>query len=118
MNTSFTVATSRDAQPASPAANIDIFGPATALTLVARDDHADGRRGRQPHVTAVDSGGRTVATYTGDHSLTFSGANNSTNPVTTPTVTDKTAAPVELRHRDDDHVHERRLHGRAARTTA
>src|SRR5438445_589748 len=28
--------------------------------------------------------------YTGDHSLTFSGANASTNPATQPTVSDKT----------------------------
>jgi hypothetical protein len=41
-------------------------------------------------ITAKDASGNTVTSYTGDKSLTFSGANPSTNPVTNPTVTDKT----------------------------
>ncbi len=37
-------------------------------------------------ITAKDTIGNTVTTYTGSHSLTFSGANSSTNPITAPTV--------------------------------
>ena len=96
VNTSFTVTTSKDAQPGSPGANVDIFGPATALTLSPATGTPTAGAADNLTVTAVDSGGRTVATYTGDHSLTFSGANNSTNPATTPTVTDKTATPVNF----------------------
>ena len=96
VNTSFTVTTSKDAQAGSPAANIDIFGPATALTISPATTTPTAGAADNLTVTAVDAGGRTVATYTGDHSLTFSGANNSTNPATTPTVTDKTGAAVNL----------------------
>ncbi len=45
-------------------------------------------------VTAQDDYGNTVASYTGDKTLTFSGANASTDPATAPTVTDKTGAAV------------------------
>ncbi|MHA8056932.1 invasin domain 3-containing protein, partial [Aquirufa nivalisilvae] len=47
-------------------------------------------------VTAKDAQGNTVTTYTGDHNITFGGAASSTNPVTAPTVTDKTAAAVDF----------------------
>src|SRR5439155_1708299 len=40
-------------------------------------------------VTATDPYGNTDTTYTGDQTLTFSGASGSSNPVTAPTVTDK-----------------------------
>ncbi len=96
VNTSFTVSTSKDAQAGSPAANIDIFGPATAFTLSPATGTPAAGAADALTITAVDAGGRTVATYTGDHSLTFSGANNSTNPATTPAVTDKTAAAVNF----------------------
>src|SRR5205814_1048082 len=44
--------------------------------------------------TAKDASNNTVTTYTGDKSLTFSGAASSTNPVTAPTVKDKTGAAI------------------------
>ena len=47
-------------------------------------------------ITAKDSYGNTATGYTGDHSLTLSGANASPNPVTQPTVTDKTGAAVNF----------------------
>ncbi|MHA8105416.1 invasin domain 3-containing protein [Aquirufa nivalisilvae] len=47
-------------------------------------------------VSAKDAQGNTVTTYTGDHNITFGGAASSTNPVTAPTVTDKTAAAVDF----------------------
>src|SRR5439155_2976545 len=45
-------------------------------------------------ITAKDAGGSTVTSYTGDKALTFSGAASSTNPVTAPTVSDKTGVAV------------------------
>ncbi|MHB9030384.1 MAG: ice-binding family protein [Candidatus Latescibacterota bacterium] len=45
-------------------------------------------------ITANDDGGDTAASYTGDKSLIFSGANSSTNPVMAPTVTDKSGLPI------------------------
>ena len=92
----FSVATIKDTAPGSPGASIDIFGPATALTLVPASGTPAAGAADALTLTAVDAGGRTVTTYTGDKSLTFSGANNSTNPATIPTVTDKTAAPVNF----------------------
>jgi len=41
-------------------------------------------------ITAEDSWGNTATTYNGDRPLTFSGANSSSNPVTVPTIRDKT----------------------------
>ena len=93
---SFSVATIKDTAPGSPAANIDIFGPATAFTLVPASGTPATGAADTLTITAVDAAGRTVATYAGDKILTFSGANNSTNPVTVPTVTDKTATPVNF----------------------
>ena len=45
-------------------------------------------------ITAADPYGNTDTTYTGAKSLTFSGANSSTNPVTAPTVTNNAAAAI------------------------
>ncbi len=92
----FTVRSNADSNPSSPGASIDIFGVATALTIVPSTTTPAAGAADNLTITAVDSGGRTVATYTGDHSLTFGGANNSTNPVTTPAVTDKTGAAVNF----------------------
>src|SRR5439155_84682 len=47
-------------------------------------------------ITAQDAYGNTDTSYTGDHSLTFSGANASTSPVTQPTVTNKTPSAVNF----------------------
>src|SRR5947199_7371498 len=44
-----------------------------------------------------DGGGSTVTSYTGDKTLTFSGAASSTNPVTAPTVSSKTGVPKAIR---------------------
>jgi hypothetical protein len=45
-------------------------------------------------ITARDASNNLVPTYTGGKSLTFSGANASTNPVTQPSVTDSTGVSV------------------------
>ena len=45
-------------------------------------------------ITAKNNAGATITSYTGDKALTFSGANASVNPVTAPTVTDKTGAAI------------------------
>ncbi len=85
----FTVATSRDMTSTMTGANIDIFGLPTTFSLAPASGTPAAGAADNLTITALDSGGRTVASYTGDHSLTFSGANSSTNPVTTPKVTDK-----------------------------
>ncbi|MFL0163395.1 beta strand repeat-containing protein, partial [Aquirufa salirivi] len=45
---------------------------------------------------AKDASGNVVTTYTGDKSLTFSGANQTNSPVVNPTVSDKTSAHVNF----------------------
>src|SRR5439155_1651086 len=50
--------------------------------------------GQNLTITEKDASNNTVTTYTGDKSLTFSGAASSTNPVTAPTVKDKTGAAI------------------------
>ncbi|WP_269009631.1 invasin domain 3-containing protein [Aquirufa ecclesiirivi] len=47
-------------------------------------------------ITAKDAQGNTITSYTGDKSLTFSGALSSLSPVTTPKVTDKNSNQVSL----------------------
>ena len=47
-------------------------------------------------INATDPYGNTDLTYAGAHNLTFSGANNSTNPATTPTVTNNAAAATNF----------------------
>ncbi|WP_269025858.1 invasin domain 3-containing protein [Aquirufa nivalisilvae] len=47
-------------------------------------------------ITAKDASGNTITSYTGDKSLTFSGANSSLSPVTTPKVTDKNSNQISL----------------------
>ncbi len=47
-------------------------------------------------IKATDPYGNTDTSYTGAHNLTFSGANNSTNPATTPTVTNNSAAATNF----------------------
>ena len=42
-------------------------------------------------LTATDTWGNTDLTYTGNHTLTFTGANSSTNPATAPTFRDRLA---------------------------
>jgi hypothetical protein len=47
-------------------------------------------------LTALDAYGNTDLTYTGDQALTFSGANDSPSPATTPTASDKTGAATDF----------------------
>jgi len=47
-------------------------------------------------ITAKDGSGNIDTNYTGDKTLTFSGANASTSPVTSPTVTSKTGTAVNF----------------------
>src|SRR5205807_2073113 len=47
-------------------------------------------------ITAQDAYGNIDLGYSGDHSLTFSGANASGSPVTQPTVTNKTPSAVNF----------------------
>ncbi|WP_415711114.1 hypothetical protein, partial [Aquirufa beregesia] len=47
-------------------------------------------------ITAKDASGNTAASYTGDKNLTFSGANSSVNPVTTPTATNKNSVATNF----------------------
>ena len=47
-------------------------------------------------ITAKDGSGNIDTNYTGDKALTFSGANASTSPVTSPTVTSKTGTTVNF----------------------
>ncbi|WP_276364558.1 gliding motility-associated C-terminal domain-containing protein [Daejeonella sp. H1SJ63] len=52
--------------------------------------------GQNLTIKALDEGGNTVPSYTGDKTLTFSGANSSVSPVTVPTVTDKTGLAIDF----------------------
>lgn len=45
-------------------------------------------------ITAKDANGNTAISYTGDKSVTFSGANSSTSPVTAPTVSNKLGSAI------------------------
>ena len=47
-------------------------------------------------ISAKDAYGNTATAYTGDKSLTFSGANANATPVLQPSVTDKTGAAVDF----------------------
>ena len=69
-------------------------GAATQLVITGSTSQTAGTTNNLT-ITAKDAGGNVATSYTGDKSLTFSGANHSTNPVTNPTVADKngTAMP-------------------------
>ncbi len=47
-------------------------------------------------ITAKDQFGNTATGYTGDHTITFSGAGSSPSPVTQPTLSDKTGSDVNV----------------------
>jgi hypothetical protein len=64
-------------------------GAATKLVITGLGAQTAGNS-QSLTITAQDGFGNTATTYTGDKSLTFSGANSSSSPVTAPTVTDKT----------------------------
>ncbi|MHA8062349.1 beta strand repeat-containing protein, partial [Aquirufa beregesia] len=73
------------------------MGAGTVTRLVVTGTGTQTAGGTQSiTITAKDANGNTVTTYTGDHDVTFAGASSSTNPVTVPTVTDKTAAAVNF----------------------
>ncbi|WP_459465279.1 beta strand repeat-containing protein, partial [Aquirufa sp. OSTEICH-129A] len=48
------------------------------------------------NIFALDASGNVATTYTGDKTLTFSGATASPNPVTNPTITDKNSALINF----------------------
>src|SRR5439155_1762205 len=70
-------------------------GAATKLLLAGAGRQTAGSANALT-LTAQDASGNTATGYSGDKSLTFSGANASGNPVTQPTVTDKTGAAVNF----------------------
>ena len=73
-----------------PSSSITIApGPPVKLVITGSGTQTAGTS-QALTITAKDSSGNTATSYTGDKSLTFSGANSSANPVTAPTVTDKT----------------------------
>jgi hypothetical protein len=70
-------------------------GPATRLQITGTGSQTAGAS-QNLTITAYDAGGNTATPYTGAKSLTFSGANSSTSPVTAPTVSDNTGAAVNF----------------------
>ena len=69
--------------------------PAAATRLVVTGSASQTAGAAQAlTITATDPYGNTDTSYTGAHSLTFSGASSSTNPVTAPTVTNNAAAAI------------------------
>ena len=71
--------------------------PAAATRLVVTGSATQTAGAAQPlTIKATDPYGNTDTAYTRRHNLTFSGANNSTNPATTPTVTNNSAAATNF----------------------
>ncbi|NGZ45049.1 hypothetical protein EWU23_11235, partial [Cytophagaceae bacterium 50C-KIRBA] len=70
-------------------------GVATKLIITGTGTQTAGSS-QNITLTAYDVSGNVATSYTGDKSLTFSGANISTNPATNPTVTDKNAADINF----------------------
>ena len=68
-------------------------GPATHLLLAAASTTPTAGNANNLTITALDSDEKTVGSYSGDETLTFSGANDAPDG-THPTVTDKTGTPV------------------------
>uniref|UniRef100_UPI0023ECB8DC beta strand repeat-containing protein n=1 Tax=Daejeonella sp. H1SJ63 TaxID=3034145 RepID=UPI0023ECB8DC len=69
--------------------------PATRLVITGNSTQTAGAA-QNITITAKDDAGNTVTGYTGDKSLTFSGANSSLSPVNAPTVSDKTGIAVNF----------------------
>ncbi|WP_164969664.1 beta strand repeat-containing protein, partial [Aquirufa rosea] len=61
-------------------------GAATKLIITGTSASQTAGTTQTITITAKDANGNTATTYTGSKSITFSGANASTNPVTSPTV--------------------------------
>lgn len=77
----------------SAAFNVTV-GSATRFALTASTTSLTaGDAGTSLRVTALDAGGNTATSYTGVHSLTFSGSSRSPSG-TAPTVTDSSGTPV------------------------
>jgi hypothetical protein len=70
-------------------------GTATHLVITGSSTQTAGTT-QNLTITAKDASNNTVASYTGGKSLTFSGANSSSNPATTPKVSDSTGAFVSF----------------------
>ena len=70
-----------------------VAGTATNLVITGDGTQTAGVS-QNLTITASDASDNTDPSYTGDKSLTFSGANASGNPVTAPTVSDKTGLPI------------------------
>ena len=70
-------------------------GTATKLVITGSGTQTAGTT-QSITITATDDGGNTDLSYTGDKSLTFSGANSSSNPVTAPTIKDKTGTAINF----------------------
>ena len=68
-------------------------GTATRLVITGQATQTAGAS-QNLTITAKDASNNTVASYTGTKSLTFSGANASTNPVTTPKVRNATGTDI------------------------
>ncbi len=73
-------------------ANVTV-GPADHFTLTAASSTPVAGAADNLTITAKDASGSTVTTYTGSHSLTFSGASASPNE-TAPTVSDSSGASI------------------------
>ncbi|MHA8064941.1 beta strand repeat-containing protein, partial [Aquirufa aurantiipilula] len=76
--------------------NVSI-GSGVATRLVVTGTGTQTAGGTQTiTITAKDANGNTVTSYTGDHALTISGANDSNNPIVHPTVIDKNAVEQDI----------------------
>jgi hypothetical protein len=89
----YTVAVGDGAGDSASATYTVTFGPAARLSLVAASANPVAGAANNLTITAQDSAGNTVTSYTGDKSLTFGGAANAPNG-THPTVTDKGGTAV------------------------
>ncbi|MHA8058531.1 beta strand repeat-containing protein, partial [Aquirufa nivalisilvae] len=70
-------------------------GAATKLVITGTSTQTAGNS-QNITLTAYDVSGNVATSYTGDKTLTFSGANSSINPATNPTVTDKNTTAINF----------------------
>ena len=68
---------------------VTVSGLAASRLVVSGSGSQTAGQAQTVTIAAKDTYGNTDTTYTGDKTLTFSGAGDSTNPVVRPTVTDK-----------------------------
>ncbi len=73
-----------------------ILGPVNKLVLAAQNTTTTAGVADNLTITAEDSGGNTVPTYTGLKNLTFTGANVAPNGTTHPTVTNSSGTAVNF----------------------